>query len=136
MDAGREVSEGTLGVPAPVSYIEFSGVTYRYDESRDAALKGVSLRVPGGAMTAIVGSSGSGKSTLMDFLPLLRRPDSGCLCQLPAESPTMTTDYVTAFSSMAVRATGCPTHGVVARHRWHYCKGGSWRGCVQRSRSL
>ncbi|HET9954024.1 MAG TPA: ABC transporter ATP-binding protein [Polyangiaceae bacterium] len=41
------------------------------------ALESLDLRLPGGALTAIVGKSGSGKSTLMNLIAGLDRPDSG-----------------------------------------------------------
>ena len=41
------------------------------------ALKDVSLGIPAGKLTALVGPSGSGKSTLVDLLPRLRNPTAG-----------------------------------------------------------
>ena len=40
-------------------------------------LKGVSLSVPEGAVTALIGPSGSGKSTLLRCVNLLEIPQSG-----------------------------------------------------------
>jgi len=57
--------------------IIFDNVTFRYSAGGDAALNGVSLVIPAGKMTALVGPSGGGKSTLIDMLPRLREPDSG-----------------------------------------------------------
>lgn len=40
-------------------------------------LKGISIDVPHGAVTSIVGPSGAGKTTLLQILGTLSRPDSG-----------------------------------------------------------
>ena len=54
-------------------------VTRRYGAGDTAvdALRGVSVSVPNGALTAVMGPSGSGKSTLMHILAGLDQPTSG-----------------------------------------------------------
>jgi putative ABC transport system ATP-binding protein len=67
---------GTNGAGPVVTAHE---VTRRYGEGDTAvdALKGVSLEIEPGKLTAIMGPSGSGKSTLMHILAALDRPTSG-----------------------------------------------------------
>ncbi|OKI10311.1 hypothetical protein A6A06_04015 [Streptomyces sp. CB02923] len=53
------------------------GKSYTLRGRRVDVLRGVSLDVPGGQITALVGHSGSGKTTLLHILGLLTPPDSG-----------------------------------------------------------
>jgi putative ABC transport system ATP-binding protein len=59
--------------------VEASEVSRRYGDGESAvdALQGVSIEVPAGQFTAVMGPSGSGKSTLMHILAGLDRPDTG-----------------------------------------------------------
>src|SRR3954469_9076555 len=66
-------------------------VTRRFGEGESAvdALRGVSLEVPAGQMTAVMGPSGSGKSTLMHILAGLDRPSSGTVSVAGQDITTM-----------------------------------------------
>jgi sulfate transport system ATP-binding protein len=55
--------------------IEARGITKRYGDF--AALDDVSMEVPDGSLTALLGPSGSGKSTLLRVIAGLEHPDSG-----------------------------------------------------------
>ena len=59
--------------------VEARELVRRYGEGDNAveAVRGVSLAVPSGQFTAVMGASGSGKSTLMHMLAGLDRPTSG-----------------------------------------------------------
>src|SRR5881227_405377 len=81
---GGDMSE-TMTTPAPAEgagaepVVSARDLTRRYGEGDTAvdALRGVSLNVRKGELTAVMGPSGSGKSTLMNILAGLDRPTSG-----------------------------------------------------------
>ena len=64
---------------APSAVVAARDLTRRYGEGDTAvdALRGVTLDVEQGKLTAVMGPSGSGKSTLMHILAALDRPTSG-----------------------------------------------------------
>ncbi|HWN92879.1 MAG TPA: ATP-binding cassette domain-containing protein, partial [Verrucomicrobiae bacterium] len=57
--------------------IAFEAVSFRYPESDDDVLSGITLTVSKGEMVAFVGMSGAGKTTLMDLLPRFHDVKSG-----------------------------------------------------------
>lgn len=60
--------------------IELADVRFKYDPddaTQAMALDGVSFKVPGGKMTALVGASGSGKSTIINLILRFYDPQSG-----------------------------------------------------------
>jgi putative ABC transport system ATP-binding protein len=63
----------------PRTVVEATDLTRRYGSGDTAvdALRGVSIDIPRGRLTAVMGPSGSGKSTLMHILAGLDRPTSG-----------------------------------------------------------
>lgn len=68
------------------SSIDISNLYFQYDSSKGFGLTDVSLKIPPGSFTAIVGSSGSGKTTLVDLILGLLTPTSG-LIQISEKSP-------------------------------------------------
>ena len=53
---------------APQADLELRNVSFHYEGEYDNVLKDVSLVIPGGKVTAIVGASGSGKTTMLKLL--------------------------------------------------------------------
>jgi putative ABC transport system ATP-binding protein len=66
-------------VPAAAPVVSANDLTRRYGAGETAvhALRGVSVDVAGGELTAVMGPSGSGKSTLMHILAGLDKPTAG-----------------------------------------------------------
>src|ERR671937_3028775 len=66
---------------APTAVVGAAALSRRYGEGDTAvdALRGVSIDVQQGKLTAVMGPSGSGKSTLMHILAALDRPSSGAV---------------------------------------------------------
>lgn len=80
-----EEPESVDGVPArPAGSVRFDAVSFSYDpDSGDAeptpVLENVTVEIPAGRKTAIVGPSGSGKSTMLALIERFYDPDSGRL---------------------------------------------------------
>jgi putative ABC transport system ATP-binding protein len=81
MSEAVAASAAGAAVETPYSgaVVSASDLTKRYGEGETAvdALRGVSLDVPKGQLTAVMGPSGSGKSTLMHILAGLDKPTTG-----------------------------------------------------------
>src|SRR5262249_34776028 len=77
--AGRDRARDAAGDDAALEegprMITVSNVTKRFGDF--VALHDVSLVVPDGSLTALLGPSGSGKSTLLRVIAGLEQPDSG-----------------------------------------------------------
>ena len=67
------------GVAEPITSLDLSlaEVSFGFDGAKQAAVKGVSLKIPAGSLAAIVGPSGAGKTTLVDLMLGLYEPDLG-----------------------------------------------------------
>jgi ATP-binding cassette, subfamily C, bacterial len=74
--------------------VRLDAVSFRYEEAAQPALDALSLTIPAGQTTAIVGPSGSGKSTLADLLLGLLVPARGRV--LVDETP-LTVDLLAAW---------------------------------------
>ncbi|MER5345039.1 ABC transporter ATP-binding protein [Streptomyces mirabilis] len=77
--AQHTIPAGGDAVPERVKEVVLDGVTYHYPDRDTAALEQVSLTLPMGSVTAVVGENGSGKSTLMKILSGLLLPQAGAL---------------------------------------------------------
>jgi len=73
------IRAGTVPMPELRQYIEFRDVWFRYGEDLPWVLRGVSLKIPYGTATAIVGLNGAGKSTLVKLLCRFYDPTRGAV---------------------------------------------------------
>ena len=71
-----EENAGGENVPETCSNLVFDHVTFRYNEERDV-LKDVSMTIPMGKVTAVIGGNGAGKSTVFKLLTRLYEPNEG-----------------------------------------------------------
>lgn len=77
--AQRAIPAGGDGLPLHVGQVHLDKVTYCYPDRDTPALEAVSMTLPMGTVTAVVGENGSGKTTLMKVLAGLLLPQSGTL---------------------------------------------------------
>ncbi|USX28663.1 ABC transporter ATP-binding protein [Oxalobacteraceae bacterium OTU3CINTB1] len=63
----------------PLVLIEHLVKSYRRGDQVVEVLRDISLAIPAGAFTALMGPSGSGKSTLLNLIAGIDKPDSGVL---------------------------------------------------------
>jgi len=65
--------------PGPIDGIEFDDVTFSYPGGTEPAVEGLSLRIRGGELIALVGENGAGKSTLVKLLLRFYDVDRGAV---------------------------------------------------------
>ena len=75
MDTDSE-PDGGEPVPEVCADIEFDNVSFAYAGGQDV-IKNLSVKIPMGKVTAVIGGNGAGKSTLFKLLLRLYEPKSG-----------------------------------------------------------
>lgn len=73
----RQEVLGRSPLPGDPRLLELDDVSFSYPGSDEAAVQGLSLRIPMGSTVGIAGASGAGKSTLIDLLLGLLTPTGG-----------------------------------------------------------
>jgi ABC-type multidrug transport system fused ATPase/permease subunit len=77
-----ELIDGTHSAPTTTASIELKDIWFDYgkdDTKLNGTIKGISLRIPSGSVTALVGRSGAGKSTLQRLIMRERDPQIGSI---------------------------------------------------------
>jgi ATP-binding cassette subfamily B protein len=77
VDGPADLADGSLAAPPLREEIRFENVWFRYDDGGPWVLRGVSLTIPAGCATGLVGVNGAGKSTLVKLLCRFYEPDLG-----------------------------------------------------------
>ncbi|ELS01783.1 type I secretion system ABC transporter, HlyB family [Xenococcus sp. PCC 7305] len=75
-DEGEE-DRNNIPMPAITGRVQYENVSFRFKNSGPLQLNNVSVEVPAGTFTAVVGESGAGKSTLTKLLSRLYAPEGG-----------------------------------------------------------
>ncbi|MEM9272696.1 MAG: peptidase domain-containing ABC transporter [Cyanobacteria bacterium P01_F01_bin.143] len=75
-DEGEE-DRSNIPMPAISGRVQYENVSFRFKNSGPMQLNNVSVEVPAGTFTAVVGESGAGKSTLTKLLSRLYAPEGG-----------------------------------------------------------
>ncbi len=76
-EESSEADRGHIPLPPVKGDVVFENLSFRFNPGGPEVLSNVSLHVPPGTFTGVVGQSGSGKSTLMKLLPRLYAPTKG-----------------------------------------------------------
>jgi ATP-binding cassette subfamily B protein len=76
-EESSEADRSHIPLPPVKGDVVFENLSFRFNPGGQEVLSNVSLHVPPGTFTGIVGQSGSGKSTLMKLLPRLYSPSKG-----------------------------------------------------------
>lgn len=79
LEAEPAVSEGKVVITELSGEIEFSNVSFSYNESMPNVIDDFSLKIHPGEYLAIVGSTGCGKSTLLRLLLGFEKPQKGAI---------------------------------------------------------
>ena len=79
LDLDTELSkdEGKQILPPITRQLEFSQVSFFYEDAKKPSLDRINLTVGVGEVVALVGASGSGKTTLISLVPRFYRPTEG-----------------------------------------------------------
>lgn len=79
LDRDLEKDTGTLPMARARGAIEFSNVSFAYDQVKGRVLENINFKAEPGQTIAFVGRSGSGKSTLVSLLPRFYDAQMGCI---------------------------------------------------------
>ena len=61
------------------SDIKFTNVGFKYESTKEKAIRNINLNIKGNSMSAFVGHSGAGKSTIINLIPRFYDPQDGLI---------------------------------------------------------
>jgi len=101
---GSDVEFTVESMDRGVPLLELSRVTksYMLGDTLVEALRGVSFKVPGGGIIALMGPSGSGKSTILNLLGALDKPTEGSVIVKGRDISTLTGDEQAEFRNSTI----------------------------------
>lgn len=79
MEAEPEIAEGKEMITRISGGVEFSHVSFRYNDKMPLVVDDLSLKIKPGQYVAIVGKTGCGKSTLVRLMLGFEKPDKGSI---------------------------------------------------------
>ena len=77
LDTAPEPDAGPQDGPRATGALRFDNVSFRYAGQAEPAIDGLTLDIPPGRTTALVGMSGSGKTTMIQLIARFFDPESG-----------------------------------------------------------
>lgn len=75
----EDIAKAKYSIPKTIDTLEFKNVWFKYPDTKNWILKGVSFRLNGGKTLAIVGENGAGKTTIVKLITRLYSPNKGSI---------------------------------------------------------
>ncbi|MDR1531367.1 MAG: ABC transporter ATP-binding protein/permease [Clostridiales bacterium] len=91
--------DGSEEIPVKSFDITFENVSFSYNKDGRQAIRNMSVTIPQGGITALVGPSGSGKSTVARLAARFWDADSGCVALGGVDVKALDPEYLMSYMS-------------------------------------